>query len=97
MVYVNVVDVITDVAVGALRLLPLCCPFHFGGGTSRAGLRSKKPSGRSAKPMEETGITGQSSGRGTCMWEKTYHRTTSVFSTLRLAAVHLGRPSPPEC
>ena len=37
-----------------------------GGGTSRAGLWSKKPSGRSAKPTRTTGITGQSSGRTTC-------------------------------
>ena len=53
------------------------------GGKSIAGLRAKKPSGRSMKPMDETGITGQSSMRGTCMCENTYHTTTSVFATLR--------------
>ena len=36
-----------------------------GRGTSSAGLRSKKPTGLSAKPMYVTGITGQSSGRTT--------------------------------
>ena len=34
------------------------------GGTSRAGLRSKKPTGASRKPVDSTGMTGQSSGRG---------------------------------
>ena len=34
-----------------------------GGGTSRAGLRSKNPVGLSMKPIAITGITGQSSGR----------------------------------
>ena len=36
-----------------------------GGGTSSAGLRSKKPTGRSWNPQYATGITGQSSSRGT--------------------------------
>jgi hypothetical protein len=36
-----------------------------GGGTSRAGLPSKKPSARSWNPTRVTGITGQSSGRTT--------------------------------
>ena len=39
------------------------------------------------KPIDDTGITGQSSGRGTCMCEKTYQRTTSSFATLRFDAV----------
>ena len=34
------------------------------GGTSRAGLWSKKPTGASRNPVDSTGITGQSSGRG---------------------------------
>src|ERR1700752_4718205 len=34
------------------------------GGRSSAGLASKKPSGLSMKPIEETGMTGQSSGLG---------------------------------
>jgi hypothetical protein len=33
------------------------------GGTSRAGLRSKKPTGESRNPVYSTGMTGQSSGR----------------------------------
>ena len=33
-------------------------------GTSRAGLRPKKPQGLSQNPQHETGITGQSSSRG---------------------------------
>jgi len=37
----------------------------FAGGTSRAGLPSKKPSGLSWNPTRVTGITGQSSGRTT--------------------------------
>ena len=58
---------------------------------------SKKPSGLSGKPIEETGITGQSSGRGTWMCPNMYQTTTSVFSMLRSAAVQRGRPSPPGC
>ena len=38
---------------------------RLGGGTSSDGLRSKKPTGLSWKPIVATGITGQSSGRGT--------------------------------
>ena len=38
-----------------------------GGGTSIAGLRSKKPTGFRWNPARSTGITGQSSGRGTCV------------------------------
>ena len=48
--------------VAASRQLP--AP-GSGGGTSSAGLRSKKPQGLSAKPIRATGMTGQSSGRGT--------------------------------
>jgi hypothetical protein len=36
-----------------------------GGGTSSAGLPSKKPIGFRWNPIRATGITGQSSGRGT--------------------------------
>jgi hypothetical protein len=60
-------------------------------------LRVKKPSGLRRKPSEQAGITGQSSGRGTCMWEKTYQTTRSVSATGRLAAVYFGKPSPPGC
>ena len=37
-------------------------PCFVGRGTSSAGLRSKKPTGFSMKPMQATGMTGQSSG-----------------------------------
>ena len=43
----------------------LLSEFGADGGTSSPGLPSKKPAGRSAKPMQATGITGQSSGRTT--------------------------------
>src|SRR5437660_4617323 len=62
------------------------------GGTSSAGLRSKKPTGLSVKPMEETGITGQSSGRGMWLWPIVYQTTTSVSSIERFARVNMGRP-----
>ncbi len=38
-------------------------PCQWLGGTSRAGLRSKKPNGLSQKATASVGITGQSSGR----------------------------------
>src|ERR1700728_5355789 len=62
------------------------------GGTSRAGLRSKKPNGLSQNETVSTGITGQSSGR--VMWwiPNTYQSTTSVFSIGRFCAVHTGSP-----
>ncbi|APW63873.1 hypothetical protein BSF38_05459 [Paludisphaera borealis] len=56
-----------------------------GGGRSRAGLPSKKPSGRSMKPTEATGMTGQSSKRGTWVWPKVYQRTRSRSAMSRLA------------
>ena len=67
------------------------------GGTSSAGLRSKKPTGRSWKPQVATGITGQSSRRGTWCEPNTYQSTISVSSSERSAAVQRGRPSPPAC
>ena len=48
------------------------------GGTSSAGLRSKKPTGLSWKPAVVTGMIGQSSGRGTWWWPNVYQTTTSV-------------------
>ena len=63
-----------------------------GGGTSSAGLELKKPSGLSMKPTEVTGITGQSSIRGTCVWPKLYQTTTSVEARSRSAFVHAPSP-----
>src|SRR5579862_5716462 len=71
--------------------------FAGGGGTSIAGLRSKNPSGRNWNPSIATGITGQSSGRGTWLCPNTYHSAISVSSTFRFALVQFGRPSPVGC
>ena len=49
------------------------------GGTSRAGLRSKKPKGLSQNATVSAGITGQSSGRVMWWMPKTYHKTMSVY------------------
>jgi hypothetical protein len=62
------------------------------GGTSRAGLRSKNPTGLSQNEIASTAITGHSSGRVLWCTPNTYHRTTSVFSIERFCAVHTGRP-----
>ena len=59
-----------------------------GGGTSSAGLRSKKPTGTSWNPQYSTGMTGQSSGRGTCVTPNVCHTTMSVPTSDRSAAVH---------
>ncbi len=59
----------------------------FDGGTSRAGFRSKKPTGMSVKPAYSTGITGQSSGRGTWVTPNVCQTTRSVFSIGRSAVV----------
>ena len=48
-----------------------------------AGLALKKPSGLSVKPTEATGMTGQSSILGICVWPKLYQTTTSVASRPR--------------
>ena len=56
------------------------------GGTSMDGFRSKKPVGFSVKPAYSTGITGQSSGRGTWVTPRVCQTTTSVSSTDRFAA-----------
>ena len=64
---------------------------------SSEGLPSKKPEGLSMKPIVETGITGQSSGRAMWWAPNTYQSTTSVSSIARSASVHRGRPSPPAC
>ena len=58
-----------------------------GGGTSSAGLRSKNPAGTSWKPVVSTGMTGQSSGRGTWVTPNVCHTTTSVPTSDRSAAV----------
>src|SRR2546430_8711857 len=62
------------------------------GGTSRAGLRSKKPNGLSQNETMSLGITGQSSGRVMWWMPNTYHSTTSVSSIGRSARVHAARP-----
>lgn len=59
----------------------------FDGGTSIAGFWSKKPVGFSEKPVYSTGITGQSSGCGTCVTPNVCQTTTSVFSIERFCAV----------
>jgi hypothetical protein len=47
-------------------------------------------------PATSQGMTGKSSGRGTWVAPKVCHSTGSApGARLRLAAVHLGRPSPP--
>ncbi len=63
-----------------------------GGGRSSAGLELKNPSGRSEKPIDETGMTGQSSMRGMWVKPKVYHRTRSVSAILRSAFVHFASP-----
>lgn len=55
------------------------------------------PAGMSGKPQRSTGITGQSSGRGTWVTPKVCHTTTSVPVRDRSAAVQRGRPSSPGC
>jgi GMP synthase-like glutamine amidotransferase len=57
------------------------------GGTSSAGLPSKKPTGSSRKPVLVTGITGQSSGRTGWCAPTTCHSTTSAPSIERSASV----------
>ena len=59
------------------------------------GLRSKKPSGSSLKPIRSTGITGHCSGRGT-WWEPiTGHSVSSSPSSERSACCHTCTPSSP--
>jgi HEAT repeat protein len=50
-------------------------PIYFG--TSTAGFREKKLTGRSLKPASVAVMTGHSSGRGTCVIPNVYHTTTS--------------------
>ncbi len=66
-----------------------------GGGTSRVGLRSKKPVGLSTKPQRATGMTGQSSGRGTWVGPNVCQSTMSVPSMSWSPAMKAGRPAPP--
>ena len=63
----------------------LAFSFASVGGTSSAGFPSKKPHGFSKNPRRATGITGQSSGRGTWWWFIVYQTTTSVSSIERSA------------
>src|SRR5687767_258670 len=63
-------------------------------GTSSAGLRLKKPTGTSLKPVVVALMMGHSSGRGTCVRPNVYHATTSVPSSERFFSVHAGNPSP---
>ena len=66
-----------------------------GGGTSSAGLRSKNPTGTSEKPVDSTGMTGQSSGRTRWVTPKVCHTTISVSSIGRSCSVHTANPSSP--
>jgi len=64
------------------------------GQIERRGFASKKPSGRSRKPIELTGMTGQSSTRGTLRLAErvTRPRGRCRPGLLRSACVHRGRP-----
>lgn len=53
------------------------------GAISMPGLASKKLTGLRWKPTVSTGMTGQSSSRGTCVTPKLCHTTTSAFFTSR--------------
>ena len=60
-------------------------------------MASKKPKGINMKPVDSTGMTGQSSGRGTWVTPKECHSTMSVSTTERSRAVQAGSPAPPAC
>jgi hypothetical protein len=62
------------------------------GSRSIAGLPSKKLSGFRVNPVISHGITGKSSGRGTCVTPNACHKTQSSPLMLRSAAVQSGRP-----
>src|SRR5690242_14451818 len=66
-------------------------------GTSRVGLRSKKPDGLSVKPHVSTGMTGQSSGRGKCVAPNVCQSTMSCPAMSRPCATNVGSPAPPGC
>src|SRR6185436_16111751 len=68
-----------------------------GRGTSSAGLRSKKPTGLSAKPMYVTGITGQSSVRTTWWAPKVYQTTSWALLRGASSSTYAGSPAPPGC
>jgi hypothetical protein len=51
-------------AAAGIHPSPSPAPPPCVGGTSRAGLASKKPNGRRVRLTRSTGMTGQSSGRG---------------------------------
>ena len=95
----TIVNIAALVAWGAEALDRRCYSSQCAGdgGTSRAGFRSKKPTGESRKPVDSTGMTGQSSGRGMWVRPNVCQTTTSVSATGRSAAVHRGSPSPPPC
>jgi hypothetical protein len=61
----------------------------------QGGLRSKKPVGLSTKPQRATGMTGQSSGRGTCVGPNVCQTTMSSPSISRSPATKAGMPAPP--
>src|ERR1051326_4647931 len=61
--------------VDGLHLAAACA-----GGTSSAGLRSKKLNGRNRKPCQSPGIAGQSSARGTWGKPMVYQRTRPLPS-----------------
>ena len=62
------------------------------GGTSRAGLRSKNPTGVSRNPVYSTGMTGQSSGRGRWVTPNVYQSTTSASTSVAVGRRPLGQP-----
>src|SRR5262245_57227532 len=65
-------------------------------GTSKAGLREKKPAGIILNPTCVTGITGHSSGRGMCVMPIVYHTTTSWLANVSLFPAHRVSPAPPR-
>ena len=72
------------------------CPHAFDeSAMSIAGLASKNPQGRRAKPLRWTGETGKSSGRTMWLVPTVYQMTMSWRSSTRFAAMNEGMPSPP--
>src|SRR5215469_1936132 len=65
------------------------------GGKVRTGFCAKKSKGRRTKSCHITGMTGQSSARGTWWKPSVYQATMSVFSMGRLALVQTAKPSSP--
>jgi len=66
-------------------------------GKSSVGFLSKKPDGMRWKPVYSTGMTGQSSGRGTWVSPTVCQTTRSQSSILRFSAVISASPPCPAC